>query len=50
MTVRGADVGDEDPWVEVDGWRRRHVHEAWQVAETFNAMTRVTRGLVSVLD
>ena len=40
----------EDPWREVDGWRRRHVREVRQVAETFNAMTRVTRGLVRVLD
>ena len=43
-------VGDEDPWREVDGWRRRYVREVWQVAGTFKAMTSVTRGLVRVLD
>ena len=25
MTVSFMDVGDEDPWREVDRWRRRHV-------------------------
>ena len=27
MTVSFYGFGDEDPWGEVDGWRRRHVHE-----------------------
>ena len=50
MTVSFYGFGDEDPWREVDGWRRRHVREVWQVAETLNAMTYVTRGLIRVLD
>ena len=27
MTVSFYGFGDEDPWREVDGWRRRHVRE-----------------------